>query len=121
MGHAAVALQHQGAPLVFFFGGQQGRKLLAKLFSLTQHSTDGTWTWARHNIADMPSPRAGHAMVAVQRGVHGAYLFGGQGKKMLNDLHHLTMDERGMPSFHVVTARGRAPSPRCAAARCGHL
>ena len=89
-----------------YCAGQQGRKLLAKLYSL---DTD-TFTWRRHNLDSLPSPRAGHTMVAA--GNRALYVFGGQGKKLLNDLLAFTpgVDSAG---FRTLPERGRVPTPRC--------
>ncbi len=84
------------------FGGQQGRSFLRKLYSIDSES----WMWTRHSSDSLPSARAGHAMVTVQSSI---YLFGGQGKKMYNDMYILH-PETG--EFTEVVQHGRAPTPR---------
>lgn len=113
---AAVRAQHISAPAhSLAAAGQQGRKLLAKLYSL---NTD-TWTWRRHALDTLPCPRAGHAMAAVDRGpgtTRALFMFGGQGKKLLNDLFMLTLDAQGGPVVRELQGHGKPPTPRCATA-----
>lgn len=105
MGHAAAAL----GSTMWMFGGQQGRSLLRKLHVLDLEAM----TWRRVGSNDtVPVARAGHAMVPVtsSSGSGGAiYLFGGQGKKLLNDLYRL---DPATGLFSEIKAAGRLPIPR---------
>ena len=83
--------------------GQQGRNFLRKLYCLDLEAM----TWTRISNDSLPSARAGHAMVSVPGGI---YLFGGQGKKLTNDLQRLDV-ATGLFS-EVTGARGAPPSAR---------
>ncbi|PNH10944.1 Acyl-CoA-binding domain-containing protein 4 [Tetrabaena socialis] len=88
---------------IWFYGGQQGRKFLRTLFCL---DTD-TCTWTRRESDAHPPARAGHAMVTVHGSV--VYMFGGQGKRLYNDLYKL---DPATGAFSEVEAAGKPPSPR---------
>ncbi|KAL6757829.1 hypothetical protein V8C86DRAFT_1613434 [Haematococcus lacustris] len=102
LGHAAV----EADGVVWFFGGQQGRKLLGKLYSLNIDLQ----CWTRHNVSQLPPPRAGHSMVAVHGGRE-IYVFGGQGKKLLNDVW-MFKPQDAAAGFTEVSCRGSIPLPR---------
>lgn len=76
LGHAAAALGSR----VWVFGGQQGRMYSKKLYSLDT----ATLTWAVHATAHTPHARTGHSMTPIQD--RAIIMFGGQGKKLYNDL-----------------------------------
>ncbi|GBF91354.1 hypothetical protein Rsub_04094 [Raphidocelis subcapitata] len=69
---------------LWLFGGQQGRKFLRELHALDTDSM--TWALAAPAGAP-PAARAGHSLTAVEGA--GVFLFGGQGKKLYDDLHVL--------------------------------
>jgi hypothetical protein len=96
---------HEVMPSSSCFAGQQGRKLLDKLYSLNVSSL----VWKRHNPSSLPTARAGHSMLSGPAGR--VFLFGGQAKKLLNDLWCL---EPSAPQqgFSIVQGRGTLPSPR---------
>eukprot|EP00195_Chlamydomonas_chlamydogama_P012056 CAMPEP_0202893872 /NCGR_PEP_ID=MMETSP1392-20130828/3368_1 /ASSEMBLY_ACC=CAM_ASM_000868 /TAXON_ID=225041 /ORGANISM="Chlamydomonas chlamydogama, Strain SAG 11-48b" /LENGTH=651 /DNA_ID=CAMNT_0049578361 /DNA_START=173 /DNA_END=2128 /DNA_ORIENTATION=+ len=98
LSHAAAAVGNH----MWMFGGQQGRSFLRKLYSLDLT----TYSWRKYSSDSLPSARAGHAMVTVQNVV---YLFGGQGKKLMNDMYRL---DTNSGEFSEVKAVGRLPTPR---------
>ena len=94
--------------------GQQGRTLLRKCYILDLDSL----TWTRISNDSLPSARAGHAMVAIPPGSHNGsgdgssgciFLFGGQGKKMTNDLHRLDVETGQLTEMQP---KGQPPLPR---------
>ncbi|GAX74552.1 hypothetical protein CEUSTIGMA_g2002.t1 [Chlamydomonas eustigma] len=100
MAHAAASCGQS----IFVFGGQQGRNFIRKLYVL--NVDDDTFLWRRISNDTLPSARAGHAMVTVDSRI---FLFGGQGKKLMNDLHCL---DPSSGQFHEVHPKGRLPLPR---------
>ena len=102
LGHASAAV----GDVVWVFGGQCGRKCQNHLYSLTCSPQSDVFTWQRHANDTLPTARSGHSMATVHESV---YLFGGQGKKLYNDLHKL---EGAAGSFSEVVARGKPPTPR---------
>ncbi|GBF92507.1 hypothetical protein Rsub_04611 [Raphidocelis subcapitata] len=83
----AAAMAAAGGTL-WLFGGQQGRKFLRELYAL---DTDAM-SWALAAPAGpAPPARAGHTLTAVDGA--GVFLFGGQGKKLFDDLHVLAVPQ----------------------------
>jgi hypothetical protein len=76
--------------VLWLFGGQQGRKFLRELYAL---DTDAmAWALAAPG-GTPPAARAGHTLTAVE-GV-GVFCFGGQGKRLFEDLHVLEVHALG--------------------------
>ncbi|EFJ46841.1 hypothetical protein VOLCADRAFT_92724 [Volvox carteri f. nagariensis] len=99
LGHAAAATGSK----IWIFGGQQGRKFLRTLYCFDTE----TCTWTRRDTDSMPPARAGHSMVTVHGSV--IYMFGGQGKRLYNDLYKL---DPITGIFTEVEASGKPPTPR---------
>ncbi|KIY96004.1 hypothetical protein MNEG_11959 [Monoraphidium neglectum] len=90
---------------VWLLGGQQGRKFLRELFAL---DTD-TMTWALAAPGGAaPSARAGHALAAVDGA--GVFLFGGQGKRLFDDLRVLVVPQQHQHGHHHFSAPEDAAS-----------
>ncbi len=109
MAHAAATYGKK----LYVFGGQHGRNLLQKLFVLALDEGSRSYSWTRVKNDSLPSARAGHCLAAVETSVatpnDGLYLFGGQGKKLLNDLHRL---DPGTGLFKELQPTGRQPAAR---------
>jgi hypothetical protein len=88
---------------LWLFGGQQGRRFLRGLHALDTDSM--TWALAAP-AGTAPAARAGHTLTAV--GGAGVFLFGGQGKRLLDDMHLLTFHGHGQGARHAVGGDGGA-------------
>lgn len=102
-GHSAAAAMNK----LWIFGGQQGRKFSRELYSLDLSSS----CWKFHPSSTPPKARAGHRMVAVSPyGQHPAlYMFGGQGKRLFNDLWRFTPSTM---TWAQLSPKGDIPLPR---------
>lgn len=100
--------------VLWLFGGQQGRKFLRELFSLDTNSM--TWALAAPG-GGAPAARAGHTLTAVD-GV-GIFLFGGQGKKLYDDLHVLVVPQHQHQHHHPAGARPDDSLSACSTSSAG--
>eukprot|EP00877_Chromochloris_zofingiensis_P009642 jgi/Chrzof1/4931/Cz15g05020.t1 len=99
----AAAMATTGS-IIWMYGGQHGRKFLRNLYSLDTE----TLTWQLHTPGGAaPGGRAGHTLAAA--GDEAVYLFGGQGKKLYNDLFVLGP---GGNEWVELRCRGKIPTPR---------
>eukprot|EP00727_Mastigamoeba_balamuthi_P010789 m51a1_g6332 hypothetical protein (598) ;mRNA; r:14406-16740 len=111
-GHTAVTVGER----IVVFGGHDGATMLNDAYVLDT----ATFTWSQLPIvknegedSTPPTPRAGHTMTTLS--ATRLLLFGGgDGEKVLNDLHVLEKTASGQWRWHHLPTSPTAPTGRCA-------